>query len=149
MDMGKTFEKRPILGASVLVRRDSGHILLVKRLNEPGKLSWAFPGGKVEYGETVERCAVREIKEETSIDVKLKGLLGPYDIISENYHYVTVCFMGDPQNTDVVPGPDVGEARWFPIKGLEEVKLTPSTRRALEDAGVLREVSTSPDPPIQ
>jgi 8-oxo-dGTP diphosphatase len=51
-------------------------IVLVKRRFPP--LGWALPGGFVEYGESVESAAVREAKEETGLDVELKGLVGVY-----------------------------------------------------------------------
>lgn len=129
--------EKPIIGASVLVQRKEGHVLLVERLNDPGKRKWAFPGGKVEYGETVEESAVREVKEETNIDVKLKELLGPYNIISDEYHYVTICFTGFPKNTKVVSGSDVGGSRWVLPENLDGVELTSTTAIALSDVGIL------------
>ncbi len=54
----------------------SGKIVLVRRRNEP--IGWAIPGGYIDYGESAEEAAVREAKEETSLDVELTGLLGVY-----------------------------------------------------------------------
>jgi len=51
-------------------------IVLIKRKNPP--YGWALPGGFVDVGETLEQAAVREAREETSLDVELKALLGNY-----------------------------------------------------------------------
>jgi ADP-ribose pyrophosphatase YjhB (NUDIX family) len=51
-------------------------IILIKRRNPP--YGWAIPGGFLDYGETVEQCALREAKEETSLDISNLKLLGVY-----------------------------------------------------------------------
>lgn len=51
-------------------------IVLIERKNPP--YGWALPGGFVDVGETLEQAAVREAREETSLDVNLKTLLGNY-----------------------------------------------------------------------
>jgi len=53
-----------------------GKILMIKRAKKEGDLVWAFPGGKVEFGETKEQACIREIFEETGITVKIKEILG-------------------------------------------------------------------------
>ncbi|MFQ5857265.1 MAG: NUDIX hydrolase [Anaerolineae bacterium] len=55
-----------------------GKLLQVRRLIEPLKGYWAPPGGYVEYDETVEDAVVREVKEETNLDVAIDGLLNVY-----------------------------------------------------------------------
>ncbi len=54
----------------------TGGIVLIRRKNEP--LGWAIPGGFTDYGESAEHAAVREAKEETSLDVEDLALLGVY-----------------------------------------------------------------------
>lgn len=68
--------KRPpdiLLGSGTLIHR-RGRLLVVKRAAEPNRGVWAFPGGRVEPGETPEEAAVREAKEEVGLDVELEGL---------------------------------------------------------------------------
>lgn len=130
-------DQRPIVGASVLVKREGGDVLLVERLNDPGRGEWALPGGKVDYGETVEHAAVREVKEETNVDVELRELLGAYNIIGEKYHFVTISFLGEPKTTDIVSGADVGLADWINPENLGKKALTETTVEALNDAEVL------------
>ena len=56
-----------------------GRLLLVKRDERPGKGIWSFPGGAVELGETTVSAAVRELKEETGLDVEIEGL---FDVVT-------------------------------------------------------------------
>ena len=60
--------KNPLLTVDAIIEIDGG-VVLIKRKNPP--YGWAFPGGFVDYGETLEAAAVREAKEETCLDVKL------------------------------------------------------------------------------
>jgi len=70
-------------------------IVLVERKVFP--FGWAIPGGFVEYGETLEKAAVREAKEETDLDVRLVHLLGVYSDPSRDprKHTVTTVFVGN------------------------------------------------------
>ena len=63
--------KIPSLTVDIFIFNESNEFILIKRKNDPFKDHWALPGGFVDYGETTEHAAVREAKEETSIDVEL------------------------------------------------------------------------------
>ena len=67
----------PKLAAVVLASR-KGELLLVRRAIEPQLGKWSFPSGYVDRGEVVESAAVREVKEETNMDVEIVGLIGLY-----------------------------------------------------------------------
>ncbi len=79
-------------------------ILLIDRKNFP--YGWAIPGGFVDYGESCEQAAVREAKEETSLDVKLIGQLGTYSDPNRDprQHTISVVFVakafGEPVAAD-------------------------------------------------
>jgi 8-oxo-dGTP diphosphatase len=84
---------KPQVGVGVIVIRD-GKVLLGLRRGSHGAGAWALPGGHLEWGETVESCARREVKEETGLDL---GVVrpAPYtnDVMAEEgKHYVT-CFV--------------------------------------------------------
>jgi 8-oxo-dGTP diphosphatase len=59
-----------------IVRDRSGRLLLVQRGNPPGRGRWAVPGGKVEPGETDPAAVIREVREETGLDVEPGELVG-------------------------------------------------------------------------
>ncbi len=69
----------PKLAAVALVHTED-KLVLVKRGIEPALGSWSFPAGYVDRGEVVEHAAVREVKEETGLDVTLNGLIGLYSM---------------------------------------------------------------------
>jgi len=83
----------PQVGVGVVIVRD-GKVLLGLRRGSHGSGSWALPGGHLEWGETVENCARREVKEETGLHLDVVSQ-GPYtnDVMAaEDKHYVT-CFV--------------------------------------------------------
>jgi len=81
----------PRVGVGVIVVRD-GHVLVGERRGAHGAHTWAFPGGHLEHGESIEACAARELLEETGL-VAARFTLGPYtnDVFAdEQKHYVTL-----------------------------------------------------------
>jgi 8-oxo-dGTP diphosphatase len=67
--------RNPFPTVDIIIEMPAG-IILIERKNEP--LGWALPGGFVDYGETLEVAAVREAREETSVDITELRLLGCY-----------------------------------------------------------------------
>ena len=66
--MGEKY-RNPLLTVDIIIEIVERGIVLIERKNPPH--GWAFPGGFVDYGESLEKAAVREAKEETSLDVTL------------------------------------------------------------------------------
>ena len=93
----------PRIGVGVLVMRDN-RVLLGQRAGSHGAGTWAPPGGHLEYAESIEQCAIREVQEETGLRIG-SMTYGPYtnDVFSaEGKHYVTLfviaqCPTGDPE----------------------------------------------------
>lgn len=81
----------PRVGIGVLIFKDR-QILLGERLLKHGASSWAPPGGHLEFGETFEQCAIREVREETDLEIVNPQLIGvTNDIFAEdNKHYVSI-----------------------------------------------------------
>jgi ADP-ribose pyrophosphatase YjhB (NUDIX family) len=71
---------------------EGNRILLVKQ-DVTESRHWALPGGRLEFGETIERCLIREIKEETGLDVLVRELLYVCDRIHQNSHVVHMTFL--------------------------------------------------------
>ena len=86
--------KIPSLTTDIFIFDDDFNFILIKRRNDPYKDCWALPGGFVEYGESVETAAMREAKEETSIDVELIDLVNVYSKPDRDPrgHTVTVAY---------------------------------------------------------
>lgn len=91
----------PQLAADVIIRRRErpGRIVLIERRHPP--LGLAIPGGFVDVGERVEAAAVREAREETSLAVRLVGLLGLYSAPNRDPrgHTVTAVYIADAEGT--------------------------------------------------
>jgi ADP-ribose pyrophosphatase YjhB (NUDIX family) len=108
----------PTIGASAVVI-SSGEVLLIKRRDCE---AWAVPGGKVEAGETVADTAIREVREETGIDIELTGLVGVYS--SPRWHAggnVSIVFAAIPRSRALTPQPEeVIEAGYFSPRDLPE-----------------------------
>ena len=88
--------KGPTLTVDVIAKYGNKYVF-VKRWYPPFKDFVAFPGGHVEYGQTCEETAIKEVKEETGLDFKIRGLLGVNSDANRDPrgHYVTVVFFGE------------------------------------------------------
>jgi 8-oxo-dGTP diphosphatase len=69
-----TMARIPCVGA--VIRDEAGRLLMILRGHEPGRGLWSIPGGRIEPGETPEAAVVREVREETGLDVRCGPLLG-------------------------------------------------------------------------
>ena len=121
--MGKY--KLPSLTADIFIFDDDFNFILIKRKNEPYKNYWALPGGFVEYGETVEDAAIREAKEETSIDVKLKDLVGVYSNPDRDprRHTVTVAYTAKGSFDERKADSDASDIEVFNEKKLNDINI--------------------------
>ena len=91
----ESMTERPKVGVGVLVI-DGRSILMGKRHASHGEGKWATPGGHLEFGETAETCAARELYEETGLKA-LSIRKGPWtnDVIDGNKHYITIFMIVD------------------------------------------------------
>jgi ADP-ribose pyrophosphatase YjhB (NUDIX family) len=100
--------RNPLPAVDIIIEIADGRgrrgIVLIERRNPPP--GWALPGGFVEYGESLEAAAVREAREETSLDVDLLGQLGSYSDPSRDprFHTISTVFLarakGLPRGAD-------------------------------------------------
>ncbi len=83
--------------ATAIIPYPNSKILLIKRDTEPFKGYWALPGGRLEPGETVEQTIVREVKEETGLEVTVLRKVGEYHERGTQdgveYDYYPACFV--------------------------------------------------------
>jgi len=111
----------PKAAASAAIFRDDGKLLIGLRGKDPRRLVWSLPGGHIEPGETAGSAALREVREETSIEAELLGLVDINDVImrrddgSLRAHYLLTIFFGRWVTGEPVAGDDCLEARFVDL----------------------------------
>jgi len=126
--------KIPRVVASVILKKGN-KVLLIKEVLEDSKEHWIFPGGGVDFGETIEDAARREIKEEIGLDIKIKEFLGFKEIIRPQFDYHTVIFffIAEPLSDEVSRPDKILDARYFTLNESENLSLVDSAKWALEE----------------
>src|ERR1044071_8470002 len=126
---GRTYPDRPFAGVGAVILHD-GHVVLIRRGVEPLKGQWSLPGGAVELGETLEECVVREMQEETGLDVEVGPVIEVFDRIMHDaggrvqYHYVLVDYVCRPAGGTLAAASDVADVAWAEIAALPGFHLT-------------------------
>ena len=109
---------RPVAAVLGVIVHDE-RVLLVRRSNPPDAGLWGFPGGKIDAGETIEEAAVREVYEETGLEVvsqSREALLEAFDYDGAGYlryHYLMIPVLCMYQSGMPVAASDVFAVRWF------------------------------------
>lgn len=127
---------RPEICVGAVAVRD-GCVLLVRRGHGPALGRWSVPGGRVEWGETLADAVVREVAEETGLEVDCGELAGWVERIGADYHYVIADFWVTVRGEGApVAGDDAAEARWVSLSGLGDLDLTSGLADFLRSIGV-------------
>lgn len=107
----------PRLAVSAGIFRD-GKILLVRRAREPAKGVYTFPGGRVEFGESLTEALTREIREETGLVIEIVGLAGYREALPPRTgghgHFVILPFAARWIANEVSLNDELDDARWLP-----------------------------------
>ena len=140
---------RPAVTADcvVITREANPRVLLVQRGIEPYKGWWAFPGGFMEMDETAEECAIRELREETGLEVESVTQIGAYSKVDRDPRgrTVSIAYLALVDTaTEVEGGDDAAKAQWWPLTGLPPLAF--DHHEMMEDA-VERIKSPLPFPP--
>lgn len=137
-----------MVAVGAVVRDDNGRILLVKHRPERGgywKGKWICPGGRLEEGETIEEGILREVSEETHLDIKLERGLIPFDRVVRGrggeveLQVIYIDYTARVTGGNLKPDDDVAEGVWMTV---EEIKnrwqeLHPDTQRLMGIAGIV------------
>jgi 8-oxo-dGTP diphosphatase len=128
---GQAFLPSPSpIPAVIAVLVHEGRALLVRRANPPDAGLWGFPGGKIEYGETVKAAALRELLEETGIQAQAQEILTTLDILVRSdhgalqQHYILIAVRCRWLSGLPFAGDDALEARWVPVSDLRPDRIT-------------------------
>lgn len=122
-----------LVPAVTAVVMDENRLLLVHRVDND---RWALPGGAVDIGESVGQAAVREVSEETGIDVEIIGLVGIY---SDPRHVIAydngevrqqfaICLRARPVGGELRNSSESTEVRWVPVSELDSLNMHPTQR---------------------
>lgn len=137
--MSKSNEyKNPIPTVDTIIDNDS-QVLLVKRVKEPFKGKMVIPGGFMIIGETAEEAAIREVKEEASLDIHVEHILGVYSNPSRDPrgHIMSTVFIGQISSDSAHKNPEAGDGvtsiKWMNVKAIENEDLGFDHKQILKD----------------
>jgi len=124
----------PRVGVGVLLVDELDRVLLTLRNRPPEAGCWSIVGGKLDFLETLEECAAREVREEVGVEVAIQSLLCVTDhcLPQENQHWVSPAYLakvraGQAANCEPEKTADV---QWFPLDRLPS-NLTVTARNAI------------------
>lgn len=115
---------RPLIGIGVMILNDKNEVLLGLRNSSHGAGEWAFPGGHLEFGETILETAQREVAEETGLTVTEFTVISICDemryILTDKKHYVNISVLGKYQggNPEVKEPKKLEQWQWFAFNQL-------------------------------
>ena len=126
---------QPRAGVGVLLVDELGRVLLTLRKLPPEADCWSILGGKLDFLEALEECAIREAHEEAGVEIVIERLLCVTDhrLPSEGQHWVSPAFLGrivsgEPRNCEPNKTQQVA---WFPLDQLPP-NLTMTARNAVQ-----------------
>lgn len=135
----RDFPSQPVLGVGAVIL-DGDRVLLVKRGHAPLKGEWSLPGGTVELGETLHQAVVREVREETGLDVIVGPLIEVFDRIDRApddrivYHFVIADFLCRPSGGALNHDSDAEDARWVRLDELADYRITQKATTVIQMA---------------
>ena len=128
-ERSRTYPTRPYLAVSAAIFRN-GRVLIVRRARPPANGLYTLPGGGVELGETLEEAVIREVREETALDVEPVALAGYRQAITRDAaggverHFVILPFAARWIAGEVALNEELGEAHWLDPSALAELQTT-------------------------
>jgi 8-oxo-dGTP diphosphatase len=133
----REYPDNPLVGVgAVIIGGD--FVILIRRGKEPGYGRWSIPGGAVKLGEGLREALVREVREETGLEVKVGPVVEVIDrIVKDNegrvaYHYVLVDYVCSVYGGQLAPDTDALEVRWVRKDELSGFDLPKVTREVIE-----------------
>jgi ADP-ribose pyrophosphatase YjhB (NUDIX family) len=130
---------RPELAVSAAIFRD-GRVLVVRRAQAPAAGSWTLPGGRVELGETLVAAIIREVLEETTLTIRVKGLAGYREMILDQAiegrgrHFVILPFAAEWVSGEVQLNEELGDFNWSTLSEITDLPTTPGLLEILRQA---------------
>lgn len=133
---------RPQLAVSAVIFRE-GKVLLVRRARSPGKGFYSLPGGRVEYGESLQTALAREVDEETGLRIQIMGLAGWREVLPNDSatggHYVIMSFAARWIAREPVLNEEHDDFKWLQPGHFGDLKLTGGLLEVVEAARLVAE----------
>jgi 8-oxo-dGTP diphosphatase len=135
----RSYPERPIIAVGGVVIYDS-RVLLIRRGQPPLEGRWSIPGGILEIGETIAEGIEREMREETSVQVRVRDLIEIYEKVLRDeeerpqYHFVILDYVCEFVEGTAEAGGDVSEVMWASEQELESLMLTTAANRVIRKA---------------
>lgn len=135
--------KQPWLAVDCVVFDEFDRLLLIRRRNPPFQHQFALPGGFLELGETTEEAALRELREETSVEAGNPQLVGVYSKPSRDprRHVISVAYLVRVSGADAKAGDDAATAEF--VRDWEHQSLAFDHDEIVRDARALMRGSTT------
>ena len=127
----------PIVAVGAVIWNAAREVVLIRRAAFPRAGEWSIPGGKVVFGETLREALIREVREETGLEIDIVGLIDAVDFFAPDtgvdisHHYVLIDFAARQTGGALRAGTDAEEARWVPYAELDRYELWSETRRII------------------
>ncbi len=143
MSVRRRYPEAPLVGAGVVVFDESGRVLLVQRGRPPRAGQWGIPGGMLELGERLVDAAVREVREECSIEIAIGGVAGVFEPVTRDdegrieYHYVVIDYWARHVRGEARPGDDAAAVAWATMDAINEYALLPDSLQVVRAAYAL------------
>lgn len=136
----RAYPDRPFLAVSAAIIRD-GRVLIIRRASGIATGIYTLPGGVVEAGETLAQAAIREVREETAIEIEPIALAGFRETIlhdkngKASRHFVILCFAARWLSGEPVPDlSEVSEAVWRDPNELKSLETTDGLQEIVREA---------------
>lgn len=126
-------DQRPVPTVGVVCLRGD-EVLLIKRGNPPRQGQWSLPGGRLEWGETLQAGALRELAEETGCQAEILGLVDVIDGVMTTRHYIMIDYAARWTAGEPVAGDDAADARFFNLDEALAIVEWEETRRVIREA---------------
>ena len=138
--MQREFPQAPLIGVGAVIVQD-GRVLLVQRGRDPMKGQWTLPGGVLEVGESLVEGVIREVREETGLDVEVLELVELLDRIHREdgrvrFHYVIADYLCRVTGGELHAASDADAVRWIERaewNSHSALKIDPITTRVIEE----------------
>jgi len=133
---------RPTVAVGAFVFDGDDRVLLVQRGRPPGEGLWTVPGGRVELGESLADAVVREVREETGLDVRCGALVEVVERVTragdDLYHYVILDYVAVAIGGALAAADDVRDARFVTDEEARALPLTEGLLPVLARARAIR-----------